>query len=482
LLIGMLTLALLASGQEESPAVLVSRLGAGRYAERQAAADALRRLRAAALPALNDARKARDQEVRERSALLFEEIEAAAALDATQVRLDFRDRTVSEVAEAIRARSGMRLVAGDTLGFAGVLARGARWPERRISLESPQPVPFWIAVDQFSRASRVRRRYSPNELSGPANHGLALFPGSANPPHSDHGSIRIELLRIRYERDLSLAPGLESRWGRSAGFATENTPGQALGRASNSYAEILISVEPRLRIIGDVSLESLEVVGEGGQSLLKERASDDPAQQAILLQANPQLDPKLHPELRFGTGRRQSSTTQYRRIPLSDVEPAFGGVARLSGRAVVAVMARQPDPLVIGLAGAQGKTFEKDGMRLVIHDVAGADGGSVIVNLTLVDDGPGETLKIQGPGVRPVTVNGPLDLLDQQLQFLDDDDTVLLWNFTASHALGTRGRMSVQLRRWDAGRIESSKLRVRVHKLFGAGSEVPFSFEDIPLP
>src|SRR2546430_1533947 len=60
-----------------APTAMVARLGSGRFAERQAAATAIERLGARALPALRSARDVKDPEVRTRAAALIAKIEGA---------------------------------------------------------------------------------------------------------------------------------------------------------------------------------------------------------------------------------------------------------------------------------------------------------------------------------------------------------------------------------------------------------------------
>src|SRR4051812_47892529 len=89
------------------PDALIARLGSPRYADREAATAALRRLGPAALPALRSARSARDAEVRARAAALLERVESELMVRPTLVRLDYRDRPLAEVVKDLGRQTGI---------------------------------------------------------------------------------------------------------------------------------------------------------------------------------------------------------------------------------------------------------------------------------------------------------------------------------------------------------------------------------------
>src|SRR4051812_31600943 len=97
----LVVLAMLAQASAAGPADLVERLGSGRYADRQAASDALERLGREALPALRLGREARDAEIRSRSSALINKIEGALLTQPTMVTLDFDDRPLKDVVKEI---------------------------------------------------------------------------------------------------------------------------------------------------------------------------------------------------------------------------------------------------------------------------------------------------------------------------------------------------------------------------------------------
>jgi hypothetical protein len=476
---------------DDEPAALVARLGSPRFAEREAAAESLRRLGRVALPALRKAQSGQDLEIRLRASQLRGEIEANTLLEPTMVRLDFHDRPLSEVVEAIGRRAGVSLASGDAPSMRHKPQDRPSWPDRRITLEAPGPLPFWEAIDRLCRAGGFRHiPQHPFGLDEPFDR-LILAPGEASPPKSDAGPFRVELLRIRRERDLDLAPGLSASGrgamilGPSFGFARPgHGPEVKDVRTSSFFAELLISIEPRLKIVGEASLERLKASDAQGHSVLREPTAEERKTELEMLRMNPHLDPQLHPELRFGTGSGRSAPTQLRYVRLADSTPPGGRLAELKGVIAVAVMGRLADPIVVPLADVRDRTIENDGVRLTIHEAVVKpryfDGE---LELSLETEKPAETLRIQGPGIGPLEINRPLDLIEREIEILDDHDRPIGWSFLRPPAQGLRGRMRLYVRSPNQGeRLEFSKLRLRVSTMVGAAMEVPFSFADVPMP
>jgi hypothetical protein len=483
--------ALLGGTPDDSPAELVARLGSPRFAEREAAAESLRRLGHRALPALREARLGRDLEIRLRASHLRDEIEASTILKPTMVRLDFHDRPLSEVVEGIGRRAGASLASGDEPFTTRKPQDRPSWPDRRITLEAPEPLPFWEALDRLCRAGGLRRRHplSPYELADRP----ILVPGEAWPPKSDTGSFRVELLRIRRERDLDLTPGLSELGRAPRAFGPSSRPaGPGYGpevkevRTSSFFAELLISTEPRLRIVGEASLERLEASDGQGHSILRDPTPEQRNAELAMFRMNPHLDPRLHPELGFGSVSRTSSPVQLRSIPLADSTPPGLRLAVLKGVAVVAVMARRADPLVVPLAEAKAKTItiENDGVRLTIHEaIVKPNHYNGELELSLETEKPAETLSVHGPGIGLLEITRPIDLNQREIEIVDDEDRPIEWSFLQPPTQGVRGRMRLYVRPRNQGdRVDFSKLRLRVFTMVGAAIELPFSFTDVPMP
>ena len=90
-MLGVKVMLLMLLGQvpegQAKPNELVSRLGANRYAEREAASVALEGVGRPALPALRAARGSRDPEVRNRATGLVQRIEGSLLTQPTRIRL-----------------------------------------------------------------------------------------------------------------------------------------------------------------------------------------------------------------------------------------------------------------------------------------------------------------------------------------------------------------------------------------------------------
>ena len=493
--VALLAMSLQGAAPDDGPAEWVSRLGSPLFALREQASEKLKQLGPRALPALREARSSRDLEVRNRAAMLIEEIEAMAILGPTTIRLDFHDRPLGEVIDAINQRSGMMLVPVRPSMTNPISPARSAWPERRITLESPEPVPFWEAITRLCRAGGLRRDYPVQEFA--FDHPfrvLTLVPGESTPPASDFGSFRVELLRIYREGDLDLTPGLNQGRFMSRSRTAFNGPLHVAGpgfgpnvkevRGSSFLAELLVSVEPRLRIVSLSAPERLEVKDDQGRSVLREPTPEEAQAEAQMFAMNPHIDPQLHPELRFGSGSGQSSPTRRISVPLADSIPHGGRLTRLKGQVAAAVIAQQDDPLVLPLADARGKSVESRGAKLTIHscEVKPRQWNGEI-DLTYDNPQLGEKLRVRGPGVSPIDINRPGDFLERQIEILDDMDRAYHWQFLQTPSERTHGRMRlIVYSRNQPERLELEKLRIRVSMMVGAAIEVPFSFADVPLP
>ena len=91
------------------PTALVAKLGSAEPAERAAAAESLKALGREALPALQEAMKAGDANVRERASALWETIQRDLMTRPSLVRLDGRDRPLAVVLEDLETQTGLTL-------------------------------------------------------------------------------------------------------------------------------------------------------------------------------------------------------------------------------------------------------------------------------------------------------------------------------------------------------------------------------------
>ena len=239
-----------APAEQADPGELVSRLGAGRYADREAASQALERLGRPALPALRTARDSHDPEIRNRAASLLQRIEGSLLTQPTRVRLDFERAPLTDVVRSLEPAGGlqgralsrqppeMEVRKGHSAGArTGHLLEGHRPPVRR------RPAPA------SSRAARHRRppRADLRPDRRPVALGHAQFRSRPIPdqPDGDPLPARPELRGLGGRR----RRGLRSAGGNLRPVRTPPHQGRLNPVTSVQFtASLLVTAEPRLCI------------------------------------------------------------------------------------------------------------------------------------------------------------------------------------------------------------------------------------------
>jgi hypothetical protein len=232
------------------------------------------------------------------------------------VTLDFRDRPLDAVIAALADRTGLplRLMPADD---------PAR-PPGRITLLAPGPIPFWEALGRVCRAAGLQPSQTLFDDRSEAV-GILLQPGTPPRFTSDDGPFRAWAVSFHHQRDLVLdpAPDDSARPGADEQF----------------FLQMQLWAEPRLWLRQAGPVRRLVAVDDLGQTLVLDGGDgpDDPGD--------------------FGTyeGFGQRAVLPLT-IPLR--HPARPGrtLRTLRGRVPVVVSTRMPDPLVIPLAGASGRT------------------------------------------------------------------------------------------------------------------------------
>ena len=340
---------------DASPATLVAQLGAARYADRQAAAEALERIGAPALSALRTARESRDMEIRTRASVLTQKIEAALLTQATRIQLDFENVPLTEVTKSLSLQTGFKVALSPQ--------NLPKWKFQRVTLRRSQPVDFWTAVDQLCDAAGLEYNSSMQGSSGQRDAAFALSEGTvrAVTPISDHGPFRVSLLGVDYERHLTYIPNISSgRFPppRPRPFAREpqNGPPVAPTRLNpvtniQFNAHLLLTAEPRLFLTQRGMPQLTEAFDERGNSLRPANAPGRPPsffEPGFTMTHGPVLD-----------------------LQLSLHRPAEPGefIKRLRGTISLVVASRRRDPLVVPLANAAGKTFENPDLQVTVHEI-----------------------------------------------------------------------------------------------------------------
>ena len=234
-----------------SPSI-VARLGAARFADREAAERALEALGRRALPALKDALDDKDAEVRTRAAALVGRIEGALLTQASPVSFDFADVPLPDVVKAIGEQTGATVK---------LMPEGARfWVGRKVTLHEPKSLPFWTAIDRLCKAARLNYSVS-NGFPTSRESSLVLSDARVTPttPVFDSGPFRVILLGLHYQRDVTFPPtplpqrlpGVEPP--KEAGLTIPPDvpgpldPSNPAAIHSQFHAQLQVIAEPRLR-------------------------------------------------------------------------------------------------------------------------------------------------------------------------------------------------------------------------------------------
>ncbi len=308
-----------------SPQELIVRLGSPDRAVREEAARTLEDQGVEALPALRAAREAaREPEARERFASLIARVEARLLDRPTMVVLDVDDRPLGEAVQALATRSGFSLSLGDP-----ALAT------RRVTVRASGPLPFWEALDRLGRAGHVRHDPGSRDEALAKDHQsptIHLVDGDPPALTAYSGPIRIHLFATHRHRDLNFEAGGISRVPQ---------------RSATVTVDVQAFVEPG-RFLNFSGLPRLEAVDERARAIAPQPigGGEQPERSG-----NSWLIPVSISLLQW-------------QVPLGLPELSVRSPLKLRGVLPVVISSRRPDPLVIPLVGAAGKTF-RQGPRVV---------------------------------------------------------------------------------------------------------------------
>lgn len=475
--------ALLAAVDEPDAAEWVRRLGSDRFAGRVEAARALEKLGPSALPALRAAADSPDPRIRARAASLRETLERRTETDRvtlpTLVRLDFRDRPLGEVIDAMNARHGFGLALRLAPAFPGMIGRPpalkAKEDEmraRRVTVVADRELPFWEALDRLRAAGRVTPALDPRSPFGLSSASFVLLDDPGGPSlTSDSGPFRVRLtgLHATFEHDFVGTPS-----------PAEGTPRALTRPRAGPELIVRMSVVPEpgrlVRQVGPTTI--VEAVDDRGRSLLPDGGRNDP------------LYPQP-PTLNGSSGFPLSAS-------LGVPDPAARAIRRLRGTLPVVAVAYASDPIVIPLDGAIGGAVRRDDLTIAVVAVERGE-GQVTVEVEVAPDRP--------PNLRPEPYNPtrPPDFTkfraDQLLNRLELRDAggrqlALSWTqgrgrnpMTGQHRVRLTPNVVFEDQPPDAaGRLRPPIARrpvpveLRFHGFVQATLTVSFDFRDVPLP
>jgi hypothetical protein len=457
-----------AGGPDSSPAALVARLGAPRYADRQAAAEALERLGGPALPALRGARDSRDPEIRARAPVLIERIETGLLTQPTRLQLEFQDAPLAEVTKSLALQAGFKVAL-----FPPSLPK---WRFQRVTLRVSQPVDFWTAVDQLCDVAGLQYNPGTPGSNGQREPSFVFTDGTGRTltPNSDHGPFRVSLLSVDYERHVSYVPTespvqfeLLPPRPRPAARPTENRPRAGPARRApvtnvEFSVRLLLAAEPRLILTQRAALQLKEVSDDRGNSLI-------PASSSSTTGRAPS-----HLDMGFPL---TSGSVMHLQVPLH--RPAASGetIKRMRGMIPLVVSSRKPDPLVVPLASAVGKTFENPDVQLTLHDIrAMPNTQNTVLELTVkANERAGTSSRGEAPGY-----NNWLERIDPRhlhIDVLDSRGQLIPWFQSVVDADSARTTLTLT----HLPQTTEPK-ELRYYALTHGEVSVPFEFSDIPMP
>jgi hypothetical protein len=357
------------------------------------------------------------------------------------VALDFRERPVMEVVQAIRDRSGNTLEIPNVSGLPG--------EEPRVTLEALEPVPFWEALDRLCEEAHFQRTLVVGGALGIPRPQIQLFgpynarvgqPGLARYV----GPLRLGSFSLHARRDIVYVPG-----------SVNPIPNQY----GPFYAEFQVQVEPRFVAHRAGPLARLEAEDEKGQSL---------------------IDPKLAE--RDPPPNSLQYSLDWIHIPLARPSEPGTTLKRLRGVIPIEIGVRSAEPtLVIPLPEAAGKTFHAPDATLIVQESSVNRQGSAHIRLVV---------RLEGERNDPAKVSSGLlyaramGLFHHQLEIVDDEGKPMTQGSGGSsvqrNELSLRYTVSHPPSPPDPKTLPPTKLRY--YALDWTIWDAPFEFGEIPLP
>jgi hypothetical protein len=456
-------------GESAEPSGLVMRLGARRYAEREAASRALEGIGGPALDALRAARGSRDAEIRNRAAGLVQKIEGALLTQPTRLRLDLERAPLTDVVRSLSRQAGFKIVLyPDSL---------PKWRYTKVTLREPEPVPFWKAIDRLCDAAAVQPYPQLHGIAGPREPTFALTDGTsrAPTPNYDHGPFRVSLLGVHYQRDVTFSappaagaagfvpPNREPRSARQLRPSGGSRPAPAPARLNPVISEqftahLLVAAEPRLCISQTGALQLLEAVDDRGHSLIAQDGGG-PVANRFAGYFGVMSGPVIQLQVQFQRPENPGRT-----------------IKKLRGVIPVSVCSRSPEPLVVPLDQGAGKRFANDDVEVTLQGIRKTTNPpQTFLELSVKsNDRPGAADNGDADAFGDVY---RADTHRQQLEILDARGRPVTW--FPSGVDSETSRLTLTLMNLPAN---AALKELRYYTLTRATLDLPFEFTDIPMP
>lgn len=468
--------ALVGLAPADDPRSLVGRLGAPRYAEREAAAESLRALGRDALASLREARESPDPEVRARAATLVEEIETGLMVQPTRVKLEYRDRTIAEVAKSLGDQAGLTI---------NLIPEGPAWNARRITLVEAAPVPLWEALDAFGRVAQVHLLPGAQGMGivGQASQPAVINAISATTPPGPSdvsGPFRVSASKLRYARERDFTPGL----GGMPGMVVNNgvviprppvPPAQGAGGGDDGAAGVAVETffidlqlmaEPRMTIAQEGLPRLTEAVDEKGRSLLP-----------------PESGNPFHHYSGYNAMPIPGGSSVQLSFPLSMPSAPGANIKRLKGSIPVVVMARKDEPLVVPLT-ERNKTFQNGQVTITVHEVKRDPNQpftTLEMTVKLASRGAQQPFQ-QGFAAELMTFRNHPGNPQNQVEIVDSQGRPYPQWFAFNAQPGNDGtRLTLRLMQLDQNAL-GPPAEIRFYEMARATTEVSFELTDVPMP
>jgi hypothetical protein len=392
-----------------------------RFPVRTQALIGLEKLGPSILPQLRAALpKTTDPEVRRQLEAVIPKLEQKIALEPTRITLDLKDVTLTKAAQALGTASGYKLE---------IYRNGGTDPDQQLVSLNLKNVTFWEAVSKLCEAGS----YTLQEHYGPDTRVIRLMPGD-HYPGTLHlsGAFRVMIRNFYHYRQLDFNNG-------------RNGGAPELRRNDNLSIHFAISAEPKMPLLG------------AGQAVITE-ALDDQGQS---LRPPPQ-------------GRQPIQMHGYRSY-MHPVQAQLGVSANgkrlktLKGTIPVTVVASQrPLITVENLADVKNKTFKEGTTTIHIESVSHA-GSQTHIRMNVTESSRAGTHDYIW-----------LQTLQQRLEVMDEKGNKLQnqggnWNGGMNNLSGTFSFGS-------NGNGTGKGVKMILYDWATVTHNVPFEFEDIPLP
>ncbi len=429
---------------EPDPAALAAKLGSADPAERAFAASALEALGREALPALSDASKAADRDLRARASALWDTIQRGLMTRPTLVTLDFTDQPVANVFQNLAKQTGFTLA-----------SESSRGPYTIKNVPDPVSIPFWEAIKRLGLKSVYHHNPGGGKLPN-----LELRSQPTWTFTSTAGPFRVSLMGLHLHRDHQWIDGpwvRIDRFGQRIEVLREDRGGDA----TTFFGGLEVMAEPRMWFTQEAPARLTEATDDLGQSLVA-----GPADLATSFN-----DGAPFP-VYSGSGVTEMRTEF--RLKLPD-HP--GRSARLRGVVPLMLHLRRPEPtLVIPLADAVGKTFRCDDAEFTIRAVTHAPKatrvsmtGQLNIDKAELPDNP-----------IPALIHSRLGVMNShQLHLVDDQGTVLADSISGQSGMGENHAGF----RWNMNTFQRGRAtQLLYYGMLRVRADAAFDFRDVPLP